>query len=234
MENDKNIVFVEKSLESLDVNIIDKVLENDSIAILGAFPKDPKLADKWKRLVAKLIDFSLFFSTIFVVLIAGSFITFSTYDQIKIESINRNCTDVEKIQNLPDCQEFAAKVIQLSDWTYFIGLFILTAYFIILPQTLGKKTMKIKIISQDNAKITVLQRFAREILLIIMLILSFLSLFDAFNFFKFFGYNLSYLNSLILITMFFGNFRILLTKYAFHDQIAQTKVVEINILNKNN
>ena len=206
----------EQIADSLD--ILSQNIKNDTLAILEVLPKEPKLATNWRRLIAKIIDVTLFLLVIFVISISGIFTTFSEYSQEKIQIINKNCTSVENLQNIPECQNFTKKVVELSDFTYFIGLLILASYFVTLPQTIGKRKMKIKVISQDNTKITILQRFAREILLIIMLFLSFINLF---------GYNFSYLNSLILITMFFGNFRILLTKYAFHDQIAQTKVVEI-------
>lgn len=205
----------EKTKDNLDLN---QILKSDSLAVLGVLPREPNLAANWKRFIAKLIDLSLFLLQISIITIGGIFANLSEYSQSSIESINKNCVSVENLQNIPECRDFTAKIIQLSDFIYFIGVLILASYFIILPQTLGKRKMKIRIISQSNTKITVLQRFAREIFLIIMVFLSFINLF---------GYNFSYINSLILITMFFGNFRILFTKYAFHDQIAQTKVVEI-------
>ena len=206
----------EQTADSLD--ILSQNLKNDTLAILGVLPKEPKLATNWRRLIAKIIDVTLFLLVISLISISGLFTNFSQYSESKIQTINNNCVSVENLQNIPECKDFTAKVVLLSNTIYFIGLLILTSYFVTLPQTIGKRKTKIKVISQDNTKITILQRFAREILLIIMLFLSFINLF---------GYNFSYLNSLILITMFFGNFRILLTKNAFHDQIAQTKVVEI-------
>lgn len=215
-EESTNSTNYDKTTDNLDV--LNQILKNDALAILGILPKEPNLAANWKRLVAKLIDLFLFLIIIFIITLGGLFTTFSEYSENQIRSINKNCTSVENLQSILECKDFTAKVVQLSDFIYFIGLLILTSYFIILPQTIGKRKMKIRIISQINTKITILQRFAREILLIIMLFLTFVNLF---------GYNFSYLDSLILTTMFFGNFRILFTKYAFHDQIAQTKVVEI-------
>jgi len=220
MTKDKTVNSSEKAIEEQDII---KVLQDDALAILGQFPKEPNLANNWRRLAAKLIDLSLFFVVVFFLTIGTAFAIFSKYSTSELENINTKCAVVENIPNVAECQKFSSDVLSLSNITYFVGILILTVYFIALPQTIGKQKMKVRTISQDNTQITILQKFSREILLIVLLLSSFISIFNLFP-----SYNFANFDSLVLMTMFFGNFRILLTKYAFHDQIARTKVVELN------
>ena len=93
----------EQIADSLD--ILSQNIKNDTLAILEVLPKEPKLATNWRRLIAKIIDVTLFLLVIFVISISGIFTTFSEYSQEKIQIINKNCTSVENLQNIPECQK---------------------------------------------------------------------------------------------------------------------------------
>lgn len=223
MPKDSDFHLQNKSEQTLEPELspleLAEIAKNDPLAILASLPKGHKLASSWKRLIAKTLDLAVFMLASSLFFIIGATTLINNYPEAKLEQIEQSCTTVESMDSLLVCQEFVPKVSDLLFQSVVFGLILLALYFILWPQSLGKKLLKIEVLSQDNQKITQLQHIAREILTLALALVLTLGLFD---------FQVSEIANFIWVTMVFSSGQVLLTKYAFHDQIAKTKVVDKN------
>ncbi len=208
----------EKTLKKdLDSQVLLQISQQDSIAIITSAPKTPKSAIFWKRFLAKMVDFVICGIPIFIFLISQIVIFSQQFTIEKVQQINQICITQEDWLNLAVCGNFMADIELIFLRTTIFAFTTLAFYFILMPQSFGKKLLKIKLISQDNQQISVIQRFAREVLnlsIVVFIVMGML------------GFQVWGIANFIFVTMFFANGRILFSDFGFHDQIAKTKVIE--------
>ena len=200
-----------------------EITQKDSLAIMGSDQKR-KPAIKWKRFLAKMLDFLVFLIATLIFLFFGVVRFGDQFSADKITEINQICTSLEKFETVEICKIFVQRMEVLSLQTMIFGYAVLALYFIIWPQSLGKRIFKIEVLSQNNKSISILQRIVREILNLVMVFCLSLILL---------GFRIEEIINFVTVTMLFANGQILFSPNGFHDTIAKTKVVEKQNLPKN-
>jgi len=125
-----------------------------------------------------------------------------------------------------------------STFTYLLNIIICLLYFVLFQgftggQTLGKKIMRLKIISTDDNELSYKKLFVRSIFLF-SIIYYFICAISCFviplNLYTVFSNCLYLLNSVLSLSIIFT---IIFTKErkGVHDMIAKTKVVQLDFLN---
>lgn len=187
-----------------------------------------------KRAVAQIID--MFIVSIIISIISMSFST------SRIEKLNDEVNNLmnDYVSGDIDSKEYITKYI---DITYDINkasinnnlvyLVVCIGYFLIFQYlnkgaTIGKKFMKIRIVSNDNKDITFLQMFIRTSIIneILPITMMFILVFLTSGISFFIGYSLiSFIENIFVIICIF---MILCRKdnLAFHDIMSRSMVIE--------
>ena len=187
-----------------------------------------------KRAVAQIID--MFIVSIIISIISMSFST------SRIEKLNDEVNNLmnDYVSGDIDSKEYITKYIDItydinkaSINTNLVYLVVCIGYFLIFQYlnkgaTIGKKFMKIRIVSNDNKDITFLQMFIRTSIIneILPMIMIFVLIFLTSGISFFIGYSLiSFIENIFVIICIF---MILCRKdnLALHDIMSRSMVIE--------
>ena len=187
-----------------------------------------------KRAVAQIID--MFIVSIIISIISMSFST------SRIEKLNDEVNNLmnDYVSGDIDSKEYITKYIDItydinkaSINTNLVYLVVCIGYFLIFQYlnkgaTIGKKFMKIRIVSNDNTDITFLQMFIRTSIIneILPMIMIFVLIFLTSGISFFIGYSLiSFIENIFVIICIF---MILCRKdnLALHDIMSRSMVIE--------
>lgn len=187
-----------------------------------------------KRAVAQIID--MFIVSIIISIISMSFST------SRIEKLNDEVNNLmnDYVSGDIDSKEYITKYIDItydinkaSINTNLVYLVVCIGYFLIFQYlnkgaTIGKKFMKIRIVSNDNTDITFLQMFIRTSIIneILPMIMIFVLVFLTSGISFFIGYSLiSFIENIFVIICIF---MILCRKdnLALHDIMSRSMVIE--------
>ena len=187
-----------------------------------------------KRAVAQIID--MFIVSIIISIISMSFST------SRIEKLNDEVNNLmnDYVSGDIDSKEYITKYIDItydinkaSINTNLVYLVVCIGYFLIFQYlnkgaTIGKKFMKIRIVSNDNKDITFLQMFIRTSIIneILPMIMIFVLVFLTSGISFFIGYSLiSFIENIFVIICIF---MILCRKdnLAIHDIMSRSMVIE--------
>ena len=187
-----------------------------------------------KRAVAQIID--MFIVSIIISIISMSFST------SRIEKLNDEVNNLmnDYVSGDIDSKEYITKYIDItydinkaSINTNLVYLVVCIGYFLIFQYlnkgaTIGKKFMKIRIVSNDNTDITFLQMFIRTSIIneILPMIMIFVLVFLTSGISFFIGYSLiSFIENIFVIICIF---MILCRKdnLALHDIMSSSMVIE--------
>ena len=186
----------------------------------------------FKRIVAFLIDGLILF--VLLTMLSSTVIK-STEDQILSQELMK---EAKVLLENPECKEciknienISYKLSKANMLNEIAGISLYIIYFVVLPpftngQTIGKKLMKIKIISKTEKKLSIIQTLIRTtvlyglatnaITLIVLIGLSKAKYLSISNV-------LTYLQFFMFFLCFVGLFR--KEGVSFHDLLSKTKVV---------
>lgn len=195
---------------------------------------------KYKRLVAYIIDF--FIISIFMSLVSSSGILSKSLYQYNdaVERLDNMYTEVLEFEevNLSDkLDEMKSIVYDVNDFgsLYFsIEVIVMLLYYVIFQyfnkgQTIGKKLLKIRVVSKDDSELSLGNLLLRSIILygIIFTILNMIMIqITSVNVF----YNIYTVLGLLNILITYGTYFMVLFRKderGIHDIIASSKVVEV-------
>lgn len=193
---------------------------------------------KYKRLVAYIIDF--FIITLFMSLVSNSGILNKAFYQYNdaVERLNglyKEVLELDEIdEKVNDMKTIVYDINSFGSLYFSLEVIVMIGYFVIFQyfnkgQTLGKKLMKIKIVSKDDKELSLGNLLLRSMILysLIVTILNMILIqISSVNTF----YNLyTILGFINIIVTYATYFMIIFRKdeKGLHDIIAGSKVVEI-------
>lgn len=193
---------------------------------------------KYKRLVAYIIDF--FIITLFMSLVSNSGILNKSFYQYNdaVERLNglyKEVLELDEIdEKVNDMKTIVYDINSFGSLYFSLEVIVMIGYFVIFQyfnkgQTLGKKLMKIKIVSKDDKELSLGNLLLRSMILysLIVTILNMILIqISSINTF----YNLyTILGFINIIVTYVTYFMIIFRKdeKGLHDIIAGSKVVEI-------
>lgn len=145
--------------------------------------------------------------------------------EVILENINKDYSITE--------QNYSYKLLKYSRIQNIITIMCILLYFVVFQfyfdgKTLGKKVMKLKVVSNNNKQLTILNYFIRSLVVnevfINVLNILFLSILSKSSFFKYseIAYVITYiLEMAIIFTIVFNK-----DNRGLHDYISNTKVIE--------
>lgn len=195
---------------------------------------------KYKRLVAYIIDF--FIISIFMSLVSSSgILSKSLYqynDAVKrLDSMYTEVLEFEEVNLEEKLDEMKSIIYDVNDFgsLYFsIEVIVMLLYYVIFQyfnkgQTIGKKLLKIRVVSKDDSELSLGNLLLRSIILygIIFTILNMIMIqITSINVF----YNIYTVLGLLNILITYGTYFMVLFRKderGIHDIIASSKVVEV-------
>lgn len=228
--------------QELTPEIVKKIAENDPLAILGSPNRVPdsnndhfgqinnQLAPRYKRLLARIIDSTVYLVVFLFMVTIGSTVLYFKYGSnpdrysklLYCSSSNLSADQLAKLDVGNACDVFAKDFNLLSTIIYVGASLCSIAYFVVTTKmdkaTVGKRIMKIKVASENEQNLTWIQSLGREFFWILFALTILMSIFSTEI-----SSNLSTVifSLLILdgINIYFNN-----SNKTLHDRISQTQV----------
>lgn len=193
---------------------------------------------KYKRLVAYIIDF--FIITLFMSLVSNSGILNKSFYQYNdaVERLNglyKEVLELDEIdEKVNDIKTIVYDINSFGSLYFSLEVIVMIGYFVIFQyfnkgQTLGKKLMKIKILSKDDKELSLGNLLLRSMILyslivtiLNMILIQITSVNTFYNLYTILGF-------INIIVTYVTYFMIIFRKdeKGLHDIIAGSKVVEI-------
>lgn len=199
---------------------------------------------KYKRLAAYIIDF--FIINLFMTLVTSSGIFAKAFYQYNdaTERLNNLYQDVLKLDEeslndkVDDMKAIVYDVNSFGSLYFSIEVIVMIGYFVVFQyfnkgQTLGKKFLKIKVVSRDDEELSLGNFLLRSMILyglIFTIINMILVQLTSDNIF----YNLYTIVGLVNIVVTYSTYFMIIFRKderGLHDMIASSKVVEVNSKN---
>ena len=199
---------------------------------------------KYKRLAAYIIDF--FIINLFMTLVTSSGIFAKAFYQYNdaTERLNNLYQDVLKLDEeslndkVDDMKAIVYDVNNFGSLYFSIEVIVMIGYFVVFQyfnkgQTLGKKFLKIKVVSRDDEELSLGNFLLRSMILyglIFTIINMILVQLTSDNIF----YNLYTIVGLVNIVVTYSTYFMIIFRKderGLHDMIASSKVVEVNSKN---
>ncbi len=191
----------------------------------------------FKRLGAYVLD--IFIITLFVLLLNQLSYLNWTYEDYRIasEEYTELIDNSEDLASLQETDEYKKAVYDLSKYgqVYMIvDIIVYIGYFIFFQfynkgQTLGKKLMKIKVVSEDNTDVTLTSIIIRSILIYsiiittaLVILINILSMDTYVSVSAIINNAFTLFTTVVLISVLFKK-----DDRGIHDMIAKTKVIKV-------